>query len=99
MLNFFEKKLNRNVKAIMSYYLNRADIPTLVYQLKEANGVYTLRYKWKNVPGEIDLPIEIKHKEGLGERIHPTDTWQQIKLTEAPEWDFEHFLFQVEKQI
>ncbi|MHA8099201.1 M1 family metallopeptidase [Aquirufa aurantiipilula] len=99
VLNFFEKKLKRNVKSIMSQYLNRADIPMLVYQLKEANGVYTLRYKWKNVAGEIDLPIEIKHKEGLGERIHPTDTWQQIKLTEAPEWDFEHFLFQVEKQI
>ncbi|MFL0162781.1 M1 family metallopeptidase [Aquirufa salirivi] len=99
VLNFFEKKLKRNVKAIMSLYLHRADIPTLVYQLKESNGAFTLRYKWKNVPNEIDLPIEIKHSQGLGERIHPTDTWQQIKLTEAPQWDFEHFLFQVEKQI
>ncbi len=94
VVNYFSNKLGAEIGPLMRYYLYQVELPTLAYQFNE--GV--LKYKWKNVPDEVHLPIDLWVNSNTKVRINPNATWQEMKLSGDFQVDLEHFLVKVEKQ-
>jgi aminopeptidase N len=94
VVNYFSNKLGAEIGPLMHYYLYQVELPTLAYQFNE--GV--LKYKWKNVPDEVHLPIDLWVNSNTKVRINPKATWQEMKLSGDFQVDLEHFLVKVEKQ-
>ncbi len=94
VVNYFDSKLGGSTKNILNYYLFQTEFPTLQYKFE--NGM--LAYRWKNVPSEVMLPIDLIIQRSKKVRIQPSDNWQEIKIENDFEVDMEHFLVKVEKQ-
>jgi aminopeptidase N len=76
VLNFFNEKLDADLKPIFDQYLRHADIPTFQYAIE--NGV--LRYRFKADVANFAMPIKI----GIGEDekwIYPTTVWQEEMIS------------------
>lgn len=76
VLNFFNAKLDANLKPIFDQYLNYSAIPSFQYAIK--NGV--LRYRWRADASGFTMPIKI----GIGESekwIYPSLDWQEENIS------------------
>ncbi len=94
VVTYLDTKLGKNTKQILNYYLFQTDFPTLQYKFE--NGM--LAYRWKNLPNEVKLPIDLMVQKKYKIRIQPSTIWQEIKIEDDFEVDMEHFLVKVEKQ-
>jgi len=92
VVNYFTSKLGPETKNILNYYLFQTEFPTLSY--KQENG--KIIYKWKNVKNEVKLPIDLIVQQKKI-RIYPTDSWQELPISNDFRIDQDHFLIHTEK--
>ena len=76
VLNFFNEKLDADLKPIFDQYLYNAAIPTFEYSTQ--NG--ELRYRWKADVPNFTMPIKIGIA-GQEKWIYPKTTWQEEAIS------------------
>ena len=93
VVRYFDNKLNKNIKPLMDFYLFKTEYPTLEY--KYSGGILT--YRWKNLPDNIHMPVDLLKGKSDKIRLTPTQNWQDLKIENGFQFDTEHFLMNVEK--
>jgi len=93
VVRYFDNKLNKNIKPLMDFYLFKTEYPTLEYKYSGGN----LTYRWKNLPDNIQMPVDLSKGKSDKIRLTPTQNWQELKIENGFQFDTEHFLMNVEK--
>ncbi len=93
------KALGKNLDAFFNQYLYETNIPTLVYSIEKKRKKLILKYHWKNVVDDFDMPIKVGNP-GHYVMINPSSSVQKIVLKDVKMKDFRiaDELFYVEKE-
>jgi hypothetical protein len=75
VLNFFYKKLGKEVNDLFVRYLYQADVPIIEYQKKRFLWRKNINIKWKSEAFGFNLPIMVN-----GVKVSPTSEWMKIKV-------------------
>ena len=75
VLNWFYKKLGKDVNELFKRYLYQADVPIIEYQKKRFLWRKNIRIKWKSEALGFNLPIKVN-----GIKVYPTSEWLKIKV-------------------
>ena len=78
--NYISTKSGYDYSKVFEQYLTTTQIPEL--QLHFNKNTKEVSYKWENVVDGFNLPIVMTNPEE-SIRIIPSNTWQQLKVTEA----------------
>lgn len=68
LVNYFNKKLNRDLNVFFDQYLHATDIPVLTIQHTGPQG---FRYKWSKSTDSFNLSLKLAD----GKMLQPTTTW------------------------
>ena len=94
MINFFNRRLERDLTPLFLQYLYRAELPVLELDFRED----ALAYRWNCAVTEFDMPVEIRTPQGV-KRLHPRSEWQTIPAdsTAQDNWEVatERFFLEV----
>ena len=73
VLEYFERKMQKNVKPIFKQYLQHTQIPTFEYKVENN----TLKYRWLADEKDFAMPIVLE-LEGKSLRLEVNTTWQTL---------------------
>ena len=86
IIDYINKKANKDFTTFFSQYLENKDIPQLQYKLQKQGRNYTLLFRWEAIIN-FDMPVLIN----IGQDdfwIYPNNTWQEIDLGGFDKHDF-----------
>ena len=100
VLNFMNKKSNKNLDKLFDQYLRYASIPELEWITKIDGSKLIVEFKWNTDVRNFEMPIEINIKDKT-ERINVTNikqtlTFDNLKLEDV-EPDRTNFYFKIKK--
>jgi len=86
IIDYINKKANKDFTTFFSQYLENKDIPQLQYKLQKQGRHYTLLFRWEAIIN-FDMPVLINiGKDDFW--IYPNNTWQEIDLGGFDKYDF-----------
>ena len=62
---------------VFAQYLTTTDIPAFEYHLQGQ----TLHYRWAGVVPGFDMPVKVTLADGVLSTLHPTERWQQARVS------------------
>ena len=71
VINFFNERLERNLRPVFEQYLYHAAIPVLELEFEGD----TVRYRWRADVEDFDMPVKVR-AGGSVRTLHPTTAWQ-----------------------
>lgn len=75
VINFFNQKLERDLRPVFEQYLYYWKLPVLQYKFSDDR----VEFRWQADVSDFDMPVKIKTPDGL-HFIHPTTEWQSDPL-------------------
>jgi len=75
IIDYFNKRTVLDLDNIFDQYLKHAEIPTLVYKIKQKGTNVTIKYKWKANENWFKMPIRVSFGENVDFKIYPTSSW------------------------
>ena len=96
VLKWFEIKLGKGVKNLMTRYLYQSDIPVLQYDKKRFLWKKWVKFKWKNEVDSFALPILVNNK-----KVIPKSNWQSLRVKNykvmRKQFDWRYALYEIEE--
>ena len=86
IIDYINKKSNKDFTIFFSQYLENKDIPQLQYKLQKQGRHYTLLFRWEAIMN-FDMPVLINAgKDDFW--IYPNNNWQELDLGSFDKYDF-----------
>ena len=94
---YISAQAGMNLGKVFDQYLRSVMIPTFEYRIEHD----TLSYRWSNVVPGFDMPVRVTLAAPAYALIHPTTSWQQVKvkLTSATDFKVDENFYVIPKPV